>query len=282
MKAKDILSKKLFKCLVRDFATYLFDLPVTQVELLDTNLQRAEERRADLVARVRLADGAPFILHIEIQNDNLARMPVRMMRYLTDILLAYPGLQVRQYVVYIGKAALTMPDFLELPCFRYRYDIIDMHRIDCQSLLGQDSPDAWVLAVLCDFGGEAPRAIVRTILSKLLERFHEQTQGLREYVQILEILGSNRDLNLSIDEELDMLTIDFEKLPTYQRGMKIGMEQGMEKGMEKGMEQSAKIIARKLLARKMAVAEVAAVTGLTVPQIEALSAGKNNTEQNRE
>ncbi len=69
-------SKQIFKALARDFATYLFDLAVTEVDLLETAQQRVEERRADLVATVALADGQPFILPIEIQNDNLGIMPV--------------------------------------------------------------------------------------------------------------------------------------------------------------------------------------------------------------
>jgi predicted transposase YdaD len=79
---KDIISKDIFQRLVRDFATYLFHLPVTEVELLDTEQHRIEDRRADLVARVTGLDGQVFLLHIEIQNDNDPSMPKRMLRYL--------------------------------------------------------------------------------------------------------------------------------------------------------------------------------------------------------
>lgn len=67
---KDIISKSLFKRLVRDLAVYLFDLPVAEVELLESVQQRIEARRTDLVAKVAVPDQPPFILHIEIQNDN--------------------------------------------------------------------------------------------------------------------------------------------------------------------------------------------------------------------
>ena len=65
---KDIISKEIFQRLVQDFATYLFHLPVTDVELLDTEHHRIEDRRADLVARVTGIDSQVFLLHIEIQN----------------------------------------------------------------------------------------------------------------------------------------------------------------------------------------------------------------------
>ncbi|VFM98013.1 MAG: hypothetical protein BECKG1743D_GA0114223_105364 [Candidatus Kentron sp. G] len=41
-----------------------------------------------------------------------------MMRYLTDILLAHPGLPLRQYLIYIGTEPLTMPGGLDGPDFR--------------------------------------------------------------------------------------------------------------------------------------------------------------------
>lgn len=277
MAEKDIISKRIFKHLVRDFANYLFNLPVTEVELFETSQQRIEERHADLVAWVKLVDGETFILHIEIQNNNQARMPVRMLRYLTDIMLEHPKLEVRQYLVYIGKKPLRMADGLDLPHLAYRYEVIDMHRIDCQSLLQQDSPDAWVLAVLCDFKNCESREVVHTILAKLMVRLHDQSPQLREYVSMLEILASNRDLNVNITEEFDMLSIDFEKLPTYRMGVKKGIEQGIEQGKEQGKEQGAHekaiVIAKKLLSRHMEAASIAAITGLPIEEVTQLQNG---------
>ena len=34
-----------------------------------------------------------------------------------------------------------------------------MHQVDCDDFLRQESPDAWVLAILCDFKGKLPRDI---------------------------------------------------------------------------------------------------------------------------
>ncbi len=62
MGAKDIISKNILKTLVRDFATYLFGLLVTEVELLETANQRIEDRQADLIAKVALP-GEPMLLN---------------------------------------------------------------------------------------------------------------------------------------------------------------------------------------------------------------------------
>ena len=254
MGKKDIISKRILKILVRDFANYLFRLPVVEVTLLDTQTQRVEERRADLLAQVTLPDGESFLLHIEIQNDNQANMPGRMMRYLSDIVLDYPGQPVRQYLVYIGKDSLTMADGLDMPDFRYRYRVVDMHQVDCEDFLRQDSPDAWVLAILCDFNDRLPREIIHVILTRLARHFGENPPRLREYVDMLDILASNRDFNIDIFEELKMLAIDVEKLATYQLG---AHNQALE-------------IAKKMLEAGLNPGQVASLTGLTPEEVEQL------------
>jgi predicted transposase YdaD len=275
---KDIISKEIFQRLVQDFATYLFHLTVTDVELLDTEHHRIEDRRADLVARVTGIDSQVFLLHIEIQNANDASMPKRMLRYLADLLLAYPGLPIKQYLVYIGKESLRMADGLDLEQMHYRYHVIDMHRVDCNDLLKQDSPDAWVMAVLCDFQDRPPRSVIHEILTRLVERLHEAPPRLREYVEMLEILSTNRDLNLNIEEELEMLTIDLEKLPSYRIGERRGFEKGMEKGLEKGLEQGAhekaQAIAKELLNAGIPPTQVVMFTQLTLAEIEGLKRGQ--------
>ena len=42
---KDIISKQIFKRIFIDVATYIFKLQLVEVELIETELQRVEERR---------------------------------------------------------------------------------------------------------------------------------------------------------------------------------------------------------------------------------------------
>lgn len=75
MGQKDIISKQIFKRILIDVATYIFKLQLETVELIETEQQRIEDRRADLVARVIDNEANNFILHIEIQNNNQINMP---------------------------------------------------------------------------------------------------------------------------------------------------------------------------------------------------------------
>ncbi|MBT6479029.1 MAG: DUF4351 domain-containing protein [Gammaproteobacteria bacterium] len=227
---KDIVSKQILKRIAVDIAQILFHLKVDEAEILETEYQRTEERRADLVARMKGEDG-PFILHIEIQNSNDLAMPVRMLRYRTDIIHAYREEEIQQYLVYIGKRPLTMEHGIQQAGLDYRYQIIDMHKVDCQTMIAQNNPDALVLAILCDFKGKPAREMLHFLIQRLQELTADNEKQFREYLSMMEILSTNRDLQQILKEEEKMLSqIKQSELPSYQLGAEFGIQQGMQQG----------------------------------------------------
>jgi hypothetical protein len=155
MAEKDIVSKDILKRIAIDMARVLLHLKVDHAEIIETEFQRIEDRRADLVARMD-GEAGEFILHVEIQNDNYPKMPWLMLRYRAEIGYAQPNYDIRQYLLYIGKNRLTMVDGLQQSGMDYRYHIIDMHSVDCETLLNQGTPEGLVFAILCDFKGKPP------------------------------------------------------------------------------------------------------------------------------
>ncbi|MCB2262590.1 MAG: hypothetical protein LGR52_06570, partial [Candidatus Thiosymbion ectosymbiont of Robbea hypermnestra] len=214
----------IFKRLTDALAHRILGLEAKVIEPLETQNQRVEDRRADLVARMRGKDGEEFLLHVEVANNNDAKMPLRMLRYYTDIRLAKHQGPIRQFLIYIGSERLTMPAGIDEPGLQgYRYGLVDMHRIDCSGLLTQDNPDALVLAILCDFGGRDPKAVVSYIVQRLRELLGKDERGFREYMNMLEIYSENRELALHVKEAEHMLTrADVERLPSFA----IGFERG--------------------------------------------------------
>jgi len=142
MAHKDLISKHILKRLLLDIGIHLFKLDLVDAELLSTEEQRVEERRSDLVAKVKTAQDQHFILHLEIQTSNDSKMPIRMLRYLTDIQQAHPKQRIHQCLVYIGEKKVRMANTLNSPQLSYCYDLIDMREIDYQTLYNSDSPDA--------------------------------------------------------------------------------------------------------------------------------------------
>ena len=215
MGKKDIISKEAIKRIAVDLATILLELDIDpeSLELLETEKQRIEDRRADLVARVKdTGSDERYLLHIEIQNSNDSQMPLRMMRYYTDIRLSGFGETLRQYLIYIGKERLTMPDGIDEADLRYQYRILDMRQIDCDALLQQDSPDALVLAILCDFKNRPAKDVVNQIVKRIKMLLKDDESGFRRYIDMLEILSENRELQETIKEVEKMLTqVDIKK-----------------------------------------------------------------------
>ena len=117
----------------------------------------------------------------------------------------------------------------------YHYRIIDMHTVDCQTLLAQDNPDALVLAILCDFKQRPAREVVHFIITRLQQLTADNTQRFREYMRMLEILSTNRDLADTIKEEEKMLSqVQYSQLPSYQLGLEIGESRGEARGEARG------------------------------------------------
>ncbi len=159
-------------------------------------------------------------------------MPLRMLRYYTDIAFQFNDAPIKQYVIYIGKSRLTMADRLDGEALTYRYHIIDMHQIDYRQLLAQDTPDAIVLSILGDFKDTPERQAVNEIVSRLHQKLDSQPRRFREYFYMMEILSDNRHLKDFIKEAEQMITqVKLENLPSYELGMEKGMEEGREKGM---------------------------------------------------
>lgn len=269
MVAKDIISRDALKRLTTDLARQLLGIDGEAVELLETQNQRVEDRRADLLARMLGADGGEFLLHVEISNSNPPEMPLRMLRYFTDIRLAGHAGPLRQFLIYIGRAPLRMPDGLHEPgSLDYRYGLIDMHQIDCAGLLAQDNPDALVLAVLCDFGGREPAQVVAYIVRRLKELLGEDDKRFREYMGMLEILSENRKLQRQVQEAEKMLTqVDVKRLPSYA----IGFEDGEARGEARGRAQTQRDVVLSLL-RRFNSAEIADLLGMDVDEVRRISA----------
>ena len=269
---KDIVSKAILKRIVVDLARYLLNMRIEAIEILDSESQRIEQRRADLVVLARRAAGE-FLLHFEIQNDNEVLIPARMLRYLSDLALAYPRYQIEQCLIYIGKRPLRMTDSMHHPGLDYHYRLIDMQQVDCDLFLQRSDPDALVLAILCDFKGRDDRAVVREILQRLRAATREQPGRFGEYLQMLEVLSTNRDLKDCIQEEEKMMNVAIEDLPSYQLVVDKVMEKGIEKGIEKGMEKGAEQNARTMFLR-LFEARFGGPDGQVLARVEAASAAQ--------
>jgi predicted transposase/invertase (TIGR01784 family) len=243
---KDITTKDTIKTITYDIAKYILELNVTDIEFVDKELQRVEKREADIVALCNI-NGIKSILHIEIQNSNDKFMAKRMLRYYIDIKFIYDNIPIYQYLIYIGKPKLKMDNFIKDIDVSFKYNIINMKDIDCEKFIKQDTPDALVLSILCDFKNKNKIDIIKYILVRLKELTKDDEYALSHYMLILETLSQNRNLQTEIKEVDKMLReINYKELPItgkyYREGIKEGEEKGRIEGEVKGRIEGAIVL----------------------------------------
>jgi len=228
---KDITTKDVIETITKDIAKYILELNISdKIEFIDKELKRIEKREADLVAMCEI-DNKKSILHIEIQNANDSNMIFRMLRYYTEIKQLHKDIPVYQYVIYIGKRKLSMINNLNVDTIDYSYNLLDLAKIDCEKFIKMDTPDALVLAILCDFKDKNEKDVIKYIITRIKELTGDDEYRLSQYMLTLETLSENRNLQDKIKEVEAMIReVKLENLPSYQlaaeRGLKLGLEQG--------------------------------------------------------
>ena len=205
-----------------------------------------------------------------------------MLRYYSDLLFEYEDFMIQQFIIYIGKDKCSMKNEIKRDKISYNYDIIDMKNIACEDFLQSKDPSAISLSILCDFKDRDKQEVVNTILRKLISTCKDETE-FRSHLKMVEVLSTNRDLEDKVRKGEEMLTVDIERIPSYniglERGIKKGIEEGIERGIERGIEKGiekgikegqieAKInIAKNALRHGFDVKTVISLTGLSKEEV---------------
>ena len=262
---KDITSKEAITAITKDIAHHLLNLEVSNIEFVDKELKRIEKREADIVAKCHI-DGVEQILHLEIQNSNDKTMTKRMLRYYTEIKMRFDNLEIKQYIIYIGKAKLSMSDTIVDKNLNYRYTIVDMHTIDCDELIKLDTPDALVLSILCDFKGRDELEVLLHITKRLTELTKDDEYRLSKYMLMLETLSENRDLKEKLEKAEEMLRdIKMEDLPSYSLGYKKAILNEKDAWLSQGVIDTATMMIKEF---NLSVEAVAKKLNISIDEIK--------------
>ena len=264
---KDITTKEVIETITKDIAKYILNLNISEnIEFIDKELKRVEKREADLVAICEI-DNKKSILHIEIQNTNDSNMIYRMLRYYTEIKQLHKNLPVYQYVIYIGKNRLSMQNCLNTDNITYSYNLLNLAKIDCEKFIKLDTPDALVLAILCDFKGRDKKDVIKYIITRIRELVQDDEYRLSKYMLVLETLSENRNLQDIIKEVEEMIReVKLENLPSFQ----LVLEKGKLEGKLEGLEEGKKIIVINALKKGLDESLIQEISGFDLKTIREL------------
>lgn len=226
---------KIFRENVEEWITTvarrLLGIDPNTLEEIPDDLQYTIERKPDFLKRVNLPDPqADYILQIEFQSTDSYKMPKRLLVYYAFLYTEY-GLEVIQYVIYIGKKNKpTMPTEVRHKNLQFRYELIDIQDVDYEMFINSDRVEDVVVAILCDFKEKSPEYIIDTILDRL-RKLNNDELDLNKYVKQLEVLSKLRNLqDLFIKKATDMpITYDLETDIRYLQGIEQNKENGTER-----------------------------------------------------
>ena len=206
-------------------------------EMLTVEYPTVRMRRPDLV--VRLTDGRLY--HLELQSDNDAAMPWRMLEYYGLLYQRY-GQQPLQHVLYVGERPMTLVAQIDHATLLFEYEAIDVRTLDGQPLLHSTVLEDNILALLCR--GGATRATVQYILARIANLSGTaQTEALTTLL----ILAGLRQLQPLVREETQQMAIilDIENNP-FLRDI-------FEEGRQEGQIEGERALVRRQLARRFGV-----------------------------
>ena len=192
--------------------------PRAVVEWLNVEVEKSQARKLDLLAR--LSDGG--LLHIELQTTNDPDMALRMLEYATGVYRQYRQFP-KQVLLYVGKAALRMPDSLAGGRLEFGYRLVDFRDLDGDALLASDDLGDNVIAVLARLSDR--RAAVNGILRRIA-----RAEGSRrtEALHQLTLLAGLRGLEETVQEEIKSMPLVIDIMenqiigPAYRRGVHVG------------------------------------------------------------
>ena len=222
----DKVLKKTFDRVYASLIQKLLGINLANTIKIPTTFSKTKEKRADFAVKVIDDDKKPHIVHVEFQGRQDEKMHIRQLGYYHDFLNEF-GLEVLQYVIFMGSGQHKMADRIQHKNLNFSYKIISLNEIDAQIFLDSDNPHELILAILCHYEkNEAPN-IIHQILEKLQLKAQNERE-LFEYTTDLEILSGLRKLQSQTKNQIDKMPI------TYDLTKDLRFIEGEQKGKIEG------------------------------------------------
>lgn len=248
-----------------DILIGILGIQAARAEDLAERIQHTKERIPDQLKKITDDSGETFVLHIEWQLKNDAEMIDRMLEYRAMLRRKY-RINIRQYVLFMGKTTSRMINRIEERDLKFRFHLIVLYQIDYKVFLASEKPEQKILAVLGDFCQEDAEIVLRKIIEGIKAKTNGSLAGQR-YMNQLRILVQLRNLETQFNHIMESVSTFFkeERDPYYIRGF----QKGTEKATIKAAIRASSEFAERLIEGTDHTDEVIAkLAGVTVPFVE--------------
>ncbi|MGK9117747.1 hypothetical protein [Olivibacter jilunii] len=141
----DKIFRENMEAVLPSIVKHLLKLDIVESEELPDDLQHTKERKPDLLKKVKDASDKIYVLHVEYQTKNEADMVFRMAEYSVMLQRRY-RLPVKQYVVFIGSAKVTMATAFATEDHQFQYNLVAFSSVDYKIFLKSDKTEEKILA----------------------------------------------------------------------------------------------------------------------------------------
>ena len=259
----DNVCKRLAEYFPHDFATWLLGHPVSEVEILKTELGN-EPIHADSVLLLKLRDA---ILHLEFQTTLKSDppLPLRMLDYWVRLHRKY-GLPVTQFVIVLEETSAEIPTEFRAANTWHRYEVVKLWERDAEipeALLG-------ILPLVPLMRTSHPKRLLSQVADRL-----QQIEPLSLRSDLIACTNVLAGLRFDLTLVNTLLTEEvMENSVTYQYIIQKGELRGELRGELKGeLKGRFKTIIGQLTHRfgKLSVATQNRIAGLETSRLDALS-----------
>ena len=222
-------------------------------------LREVKERKVDLL--YELDDDS--LLHLDLQAQNELDMPQRELEYRT-LLRGLFKRPVRQAVLYVGEARMTMADRIDEPGLAFHYELIDIRSFTAEQLLATNRPGDAVLAFLAS--GIVDRAALAREIVERLQRLPapERRDAL---VSLLTLSGLRKSDRIVMEVVNSMsLAIDWQENEFLREIHDTGLQEGIQEGERAGIQKGMRATLQQLLSQRLGLFRIGQSSGLSRPR----------------
>ncbi len=255
--------KQFVTTFIGDFATWVLGSQVVEATTRTIELSRSQERlKSDQIFFVRLANGEEVILHIEFQGRSTARpMSLRMLEYITLLILEYPNKRIHSVVIYVGEGVgqkdtgvHQVPRADSRAVMQWHYDVLRLWEMDATDLLALGKPE--LLPLIGQTRIEKPEQVIPQLVQQL-QQVQDAERRRNLIISLLALTdrkGIMEMVKQMIQEEGLLLDTPF-LLEIRQEGREEGREEGIEEGREEGILSTLRTATLETLTTRFALSE---------------------------
>lgn len=243
----DKIIKENIETLLLTLAYKLLGIRISKTTDLPEKLQSTIEREPDFLKKVTDESGAEFILHLEFQTQDDAKMVYRMAEYKALAQRKFE-MPVKQFVIYLGTAKPRMRTALSEDEMIVGFELRNIHDLPLNEVLESDVPEEIILSILTDYPAVDAENVINRILVRLKSVANTESE-LKRFLQQLVTLSRIRKLEVKTQEKIKAMPITYDILTDglYLQGKHEGKKEGKEEGKKEGTEMHLRTIVEALL-----------------------------------